>query len=197
MSSVERLLDEYMKEHQSGGVADPVAYLERAAPEDRPELAALIEGYLARAPRQPFDEAAFRDSPAEGTVEALERSLGGAGGLWPALLPRLRARAGFDGVSSWTASPKCSMSETGAPRSSATTTNGVGVLPASGVSDRLLQALAKLIGSTAAELRDAGAALGTGGQAQAGASGALPGPHNATQPHLHPKGRSTGGRAVG
>jgi hypothetical protein len=174
MSQVERLLAEYMEERQSGGEADPVAYLERAAPKDRQELAALIDGYLARAPRQPFDETSFRDSRAEATVEALERSIGGAAGLWPALLPRLRARAGLRrrelverlavalGVGEQRAKVERYYHEM-----------ELGLLPAGGVSSRVLEVLAKLIGSTATELRDAGADLSTGGGAQTAATEAF------------------------
>ena len=42
MTSVGRLLAEYMQEHRRGGDADPIAFLDRAAPGQRNELAALI-----------------------------------------------------------------------------------------------------------------------------------------------------------
>jgi hypothetical protein len=174
MNSVERLLGEYMEEHRSGGDADPLAYLERAAPKDRGELAALIDGYLARAPRRSFDEASYRDSPAEATVEALERSLGGASGLWPALLPRLRARAGLkrrelvDRLAM-----ALGLGERQAKVERYYHQMESGLLPSGGVSDKVLEALAMLIGSTAAELRDAGAALGAGREARATAAEAF------------------------
>ena len=56
MSDVDRLLAEYVAEHRAGGEADPREFLSRASPAERPELAALIDAYLARAPRQQFDE---------------------------------------------------------------------------------------------------------------------------------------------
>ena len=95
MSDVDRLLADYIAEHRAGGEADPRAYLSRASPAERRELAALIDAYLARAPRQPFDQASFRGSSAERTVDELERAIAGQAGLWPALLPRLRDRAGL------------------------------------------------------------------------------------------------------
>ena len=55
MSDVDRLLADYIAEHRAGGEADPREYLSRASPAERAELAALIDAYLARAPRQPFD----------------------------------------------------------------------------------------------------------------------------------------------
>lgn len=167
MSTVKRLLAEYIEEQRRGGDADPLPYLERASPADRHELAALIDGFLARAPRRHFDEAAFRDSRAEATVESLERSIDGSAGLWPALLPRLRARAGLKrrelvehlaaalGVEARQAKVERYYHEM-----------ELGLLPAAGVSDRVLAALAQLIGSTAAELRDAGSSLGAGGESR-------------------------------
>src|SRR5439155_24486559 len=95
MTSVSRLLAEYVREHRHGGESDPIAFLDRAAPDQRRELAALIDAYLARAPRSEFDEARFRDSPAEATVDVLQRAITGESGLWPAVLPRLRKRAGL------------------------------------------------------------------------------------------------------
>lgn len=174
MSDVDRLLAEYIEEHRSGGGADPLAYLDRATPEQRRELAALIDGYLSRAPRRPFDDAAFRDSPTEATVEALERSLGGASGLWPALLPRLRARAGLrrrELVERLAVALEVSQHQAKVERYYHEME--IGLLPAAGVSDRVLEALAKLIGSTAAALRDAGSAITASGGTRDAASEAF------------------------
>src|SRR5215213_3287884 len=94
MSDVDRLLGEYIAAHRAGQTADPAAYLARApSDEDREELAALIDGYLARAPRRRWDPDAFHGSSAERVAEGLERAIGGAAGLWPVELPRLRERA--------------------------------------------------------------------------------------------------------
>ena len=87
MTDVDRLLADYIAEHRAGGEADPREYLSRASPAQRTELAALIDAYLARAPRQSFDEAAFRGSGAERTVDELERAIAGQAGLWPAVAP--------------------------------------------------------------------------------------------------------------
>src|SRR2546422_635901 len=95
MTSVQRLLAEYVEQHRRGTEPDPVSFLDRAPSGQRRELAALIDAYLARAPRRAFDEAAFRESSAPATVEHLQRSITGASGLWPVLLPRLRRRAGI------------------------------------------------------------------------------------------------------
>ena len=52
MSSVQRLLSAFIEEHRAGGDADPSAYLERVPYRERLALAALIDAYLARAPRR-------------------------------------------------------------------------------------------------------------------------------------------------
>ena len=65
MTDVDQLLAEFIAEDRAGGVADPSAYLARASDEGaRAELSALLDGYLARAPRRAFDRAAFTASPA-------------------------------------------------------------------------------------------------------------------------------------
>ncbi|HLH65185.1 MAG TPA: hypothetical protein VKV27_05740 [Solirubrobacteraceae bacterium] len=157
MTAVQRLFEDYVREHRSGGEADPRAFLRRAPAGDRRELEALIDAYLARSPRQEFDAGRFRGSSAERTVDALERVLGGQSGLWPALLPRLRHRAGLRRshlVEQLAAA-------LGVPDRAAKV--GVyyhrmeqGTLPSSGVSMRVLQALGALLGESAHELSRAG-----------------------------------------
>jgi hypothetical protein len=160
MSDVDRLFTEYVSEHQAGGEADPRSFLARASPDDRAELAALIDGYLIRAPRQEVDPETFRGLPAERTVDELERVIGGQSGLWPALLPRLRDRIGLKrselveqlaqalGVanrSEKVASYYHEMEQ--------------GLLPESGVAERVLEALGRLVGESAETLREAGRAV--------------------------------------
>ncbi len=163
MSSAQRLLAAYIEEHRREGDADPLAFLDRASPDDRDELAALIDAYLARAPRREFDEAKYRDSASEQTVDALQRAITGSSGIWPVLLPRLRERAGLKrrelvrglaealGVGSKTDKVERYYHEM-----------EQGMLPARGVSDRVLEALASLVGSTARGLREAGQRLAAG-----------------------------------
>ena len=163
MSSIETLFAEYMAEHRSGGSADPLEYLSRAAPTERRELAALIDGYLARARRTPLAQHPPPSPRAEATIDALSRSIGGAAGLWPALLPRLRDRAGLkrrDLVEQLARALGVSKRESKVERYYHEME--LGLLPAGGVSDRVLDALAKLLRTTAAELRDAGRTLGDG-----------------------------------
>jgi choline dehydrogenase-like flavoprotein len=168
MADVEKLLQEFIEEDRAGGAADPLDYLQRAEGTDRAELETLIDGYLARAPRRPFDRDAFIRSPARAVAEELGRALGGASGTWPALLPRLRHRAQLrrsDVVARLA-------SELGAGRDQADKVARYyhemeqGLLPASGVSDRVLEALGAIVGASAAALRGAGRDVG-------GAAGAV------------------------
>ncbi len=160
MRGVDRLFRDYVAEYRAGLGADPQAYLREVAPADRAELVALIDGYLSRAPRRAFDPGAFPGSSAEQTVDMLDRALVGESGLWPALLPELRHRAGLKRADLVTR---------------LTTALGVvgreskvgdyyhrmeqGRLAPAGVSDRVLGALGELLGESAEALRLAGSAL--------------------------------------
>jgi hypothetical protein len=168
MADVEKLLHEFIAADRETGPADPLEYLRRVEGTDRAELEALIDGYLARAPRRSFDRAAFAGSPARAVAEELGRSLGGASGTWPALLPRLRHRARLrraDVV-------RRLAEELGAAEPQIAKVARYyhemeqGTLPAAGVSDRALEALGRVVGVTAERLREAGRATG----------GAAPGP---------------------
>ena len=171
MSDVERLLQEFVREDREGGEADPLAYLRRVEAEDRAELEALIDAYLARAPRRAFEPEAFEASGARAVTEEIGRSLGGVSGEWPALLPRLRHRARLKRAEVVAALA----SELGASGAQAEKVAGYyhgmerGTLPADGVSDRVLEALGRVVGATAERLREAGRAAG--GSAPPGSAG--------------------------
>ena len=167
MPDVERLLQEFIAEDRAGGVADPLAYLERVTGEDRAELEALIDGYLARAPRRAFDRDAFEESPARAIAEEVGRALGGVSGRWPVVLPRLRHRARLrrtDVVRLLAAELDAEAQVEKIARYYHEMEHGT--LPAGGVSDRVLVALGRVMNVTAAHLRAAGKSVG----------GAAPGP---------------------
>jgi hypothetical protein len=161
MPDVEQLLREFIAEDRCGGDADPLVYLARVEGNDRAELEALIDGYLARAPRAPFDRDDFAASQARAIAEEVGRALGGASGAWPVVLPRLRHRARLrraDVVQRLA-------HELGAERSVdkvARYYHGMeqGTLPADGVSDRVLEALGRVLDVAANRLREAGATAG-------------------------------------
>jgi hypothetical protein len=158
MTDVERLLSEYKEAHRSGAEADPRPYLARASGRvDRELLAGLIDAYLSQAERRRFDAAAFGSSRAAAVAEDAQRSLAGAGGLWPALLPRLRGQARLRRAEL--------VAQLAARLGAQSQRDKVGLyyhqmeqglLPEPGVSDTVLEALGKIVGYTAEALRKAG-----------------------------------------
>jgi hypothetical protein len=156
MAQVDELLEEY-KEANRAGSGDPRPFLSRAPAADRAVLAALIEGYLEHAPRREFDRDEFLSSAAAPVAEGIQRSLAGAGGLWPALLPRLRAQARVKRADL--------VRELAARLGAESQQDKVagyyhqmeqGLLPAQGVSDTVLEALGKIVGVAGESLRKAG-----------------------------------------
>jgi len=161
MTDVESLIKQFIAEHESGGDADPRTYLTKANATEREELAALIEGYLMRAPRRRWDPQAYARSGAPEIVDALSRSLQGSAGLWPSLLPRLRQQARLK--------RKEVVSELAARLGSEPDRPKVeryyhqmeqGLLPSEGVSDRVLEALGQIVGQSKEALREAGRSFG-------------------------------------
>ena len=102
-------------------------------------------------------------------AESLEKSLDGVAGLWPAVLPGLRERARLKRAE-LVARLADALGVSGGEKKVADYYHRMeqGTLPASGVSDRVLEALGKLVGTSAAALRRAGqAAAEPGGAAPA------------------------------
>ncbi|MGH2951820.1 MAG: hypothetical protein ACRDKX_07240, partial [Solirubrobacterales bacterium] len=93
MADVERLLSQYIAEHQAGGEASPVEYLDQVEGLDRAQLELLIDEYLQRSPGKEWDPEEFQGSSAAVLADRLTRTFAGEGGRWPVLLPRLRERA--------------------------------------------------------------------------------------------------------
>ena len=158
-TQVDRLFAAYVGEHRQGS-ADPAAYLAQVEGADRRELAALLDGYLARQPRRAFEQEAFDNSNASQLADALHRSLHGEAGMWPVVLPRLRDRAGLseDAVAETLADTLGVPNDRPRVASYYKAMEG-GALPAEGVDNRVLAALGELFGTTAGALRAAGAPL--------------------------------------
>jgi hypothetical protein len=155
MDDLNRLLTEYKEAHRAGE-GDPRPFLERAAPGDRPLLAALIDAFLEQAPRREHPEDAGGGA-ASAVTDEVHRALAGTSGLWPVLLPRLRGRARLRRAEV--------VSQLAARLGAQAQQEKVGLyyhqmeqglLPESGVSDTVLEALGRIVGYTAAALRKAG-----------------------------------------
>jgi hypothetical protein len=150
----QQLLSEFIATYEREGSADPRPYLAQLDGLDRSELRALIEAFLERAPRRRWDPAEFKGSIAERAVVAA-----GAEGGWRLILPQLRDKAklkrkvvvqrlaaalGFAGEEERVAGYYHRMEQ--------------GQLPPQGVSTRVLEALASILGTTVDALRRAGEA---------------------------------------
>ncbi|HEV2874696.1 MAG TPA: hypothetical protein VGW14_06055 [Thermoleophilaceae bacterium] len=156
MDDLNLLFTEYKEAYRTGD-GDPRPFLERAAPADRPLLAALIDAFLEEAPRRELSEDAL-GGQAAAVTDDVHRTLAGTSGLWPALLPRLRGRARLrraEVVSQLAAR----LGAQGRQQEKV----GLyyhqmeqGLLPESGVSDTVLEALGRIVGYTAEALRKAG-----------------------------------------
>jgi hypothetical protein len=153
MSDVDRLFEEFTAARRAGEEASPRVYLAQVEGVDRAELGALIEGYLERAPRRAFSDAAYRGSTAEAAVETLVEG-------WPVVLPRLRdeARLPRDELVQRLAS---ALGLAGREEKVHRYYHQMeqGRLPARGVSSRVLEALGDILGRSADLLRRAGEGL--------------------------------------
>jgi hypothetical protein len=155
MDELNTLFEEY-KQAFRAGEGDPRPFVARAAPADRAMLEALIDAFLEEAPRREHPEGA-RSGPAEAVTDEVQRTLAGASGLWPALLPRLRGRARLrraEVVSQLAAR----LGAQGQQEKVGLYYHQMeqGLLPESGVSDTVLDALGRIVGYTAEALRKAG-----------------------------------------
>lgn len=95
MTSIEQLIGEFIDDWNAGRRPDVLAFLERAAPEDREELATQLETWLEIAPTPAYDEATRLAIASE---PALRSALDAAAAVRAPLaerLPPLRKRAGL------------------------------------------------------------------------------------------------------
>jgi len=166
MADVDRLFGEYIEQHLAGARPNPRDFTDQLAGEQREELVDLIDLYLLDAPSEPWDAAAFRDSPEARALEGFERALRGQAGLLPGILPRLRDRAKLrrDQVVSALAEK---VGASGKEDKVAAYYHQLefGDLPAEGVMDQVFDALGAILGVSGAALRKAGEALAPGGGA--------------------------------
>jgi transcriptional regulator with XRE-family HTH domain len=95
MSDVERVFSDFVDEWSGGRRPQVEDWLERVGPGEREQLAELLTDWLAVAPTPDYDEAMLAQLRADPAVAAVVAGAAGAAGAWPALLPRLRARAGL------------------------------------------------------------------------------------------------------
>lgn len=160
---VQAVFDEFVRGWEAGSPPPPQELLARVPADARRELAGAIDAFLDEAPRRPFDAAAFAASPARAVADDLTEALTGVSGAWPVVLPHLRTRAKLrrsELVSRLAALLGVSASEARVGAYYHEMEHGT--LDPAGVSDRVLEALASLVGTTAAQLREAAKAVAPG-----------------------------------
>jgi transcriptional regulator with XRE-family HTH domain len=155
----DRILSDFIDAWNAGRRPDVDEHLARADEPDREQLLADITAFVAFAPTPAYDDealAAIRAEPAVASAAAAART---GAGLWPALLPRLRERAALSTAQLASAL----VGALGLPADRAPKTRGylerleAGELEPRGLSGRLLDALARLLGVPRDELDGAGA----------------------------------------
>ena len=166
-ATIEALLAEFRAGYEGGERPEIESRLERAPAEQRQTLRERIDLYLMDAPRRAWDPAAYEASLAKQSVERVWESLEGVSGSWPQLLPHLRNRARIRRQAR--VERLAAALGVGDPTERvAEYSNDMehGRLPAAGVSGRVFEALAEIVGTTAEAIRAAGA--GTGPESAAG-----------------------------
>jgi Helix-turn-helix domain len=155
----DRVLSDFIDAWNAGRRPDVDEHLARVDAAQRDELAGDIAAFVAFAPTPDYDDAALAAIRAEPAVAAAAAAARSAGGLWPALLPRLRERAALSTAQLAAAV----VAALGLPADREPKTRGylerleAGALEPRGLSGRVLDALARLLGVPRDDLEAAGA----------------------------------------
>jgi len=164
MPELDRLLGEFADAWNAGERPRVQDFIDRAPAERRDELADLIEAFLAVAPTPRYSEETMAELMREPAVLASVESARGRSGLLPSLLPRLRERARLrrdEVVARLTATLRVPGAEPKMARYLHQLESGT--LEAGGVSRRVLEALASILGARVEEIERAADAPGLGG----------------------------------
>lgn len=174
MSTTEQVLSDFIDAWNAGRRPRVIEYLARV-PEGavRDELADRISTWLELAPTPDYSQATRAEIRAEPIVRRVHEAVGEDAGLWPAVIPELRARAGLSVTDLAARIVQRFVLGGGNAQRTADYLQRMerGELEASRVSRRLLDALGEMLGSSGRALANAGM-LG-GGMRAAGAGGTL------------------------
>jgi hypothetical protein len=159
MAEPRELRDEFAAAFEAGEGPNPRDFVERASAAERQETEALIDRYLMTAPRRKWDPVAYEHSLAKVAVDQVLESMEGVSGTWPELLPALRKRARImrrDLVERLART--LGFGEERQVEKIERYYNGMehGLVPAEGVSARVIDALAGILGADAERIRQAG-----------------------------------------
>ena len=160
MADLERLLEAFVAAFEAGERPDPNEWVEGVSDVERQELSSLIDRYLMTAPRRAWDPKAYETSLAKAAVDQVYESIEGVSGSWPELLPHLRNRARVK-RSELVARLSEALGVGSEPRRLEKVADYYnrmehGWLPAEGVSGRVIEALAGIVGVDPETLRSAG-----------------------------------------
>ncbi|MFA9399946.1 MAG: hypothetical protein ACERKT_02425 [Acidobacteriota bacterium] len=159
---IDELFDRYVASFRAGN-PDPAPVIEELEGADRQVLIELIDAYLDTAPSREWDPEAFAGSRADLVSDSIAVSLEGRSGRWPEVLPHLRREneikrkavtdrlAGALDVTDEAEAEKVRQYYHDMEH---------GNLPAVGVSERVIEALASIFGTSKEKILDAGRALG-------------------------------------
>lgn len=160
MADIDRLIEEFAADHEAGRAVDVAQFLDRVDPSRRQELADRLDRYLMAAPTRRWDPEAFEGSLAQRASDRVYESIEGVSGSWPELLPRLRNQARIKrrelverlaGSLGFAAEPQVAKVGDYYNRMEH------GRLPAAGVSSRVIEALAGILGVEAERIAGSGA----------------------------------------
>lgn len=166
MADLDRLIDELAAAYEAGRDVDPAAVLRRADPDQRQELAARIDSYLMTAPPRKWDPEAYEGSLAQQAVDRVYEAVVAESGSWPEILPALRRAAKIkraDLVPKLAAALGFSAAPQVEKVGAYYHRMEQGRLRPAGVSARVIDALAAILGTEPGRIRAAGSgAAGSG-----------------------------------
>lgn len=161
MTEPDRILNEFIDAWRAGESPDAGAYIDRAPPGARPELARTIEDFLSLAPEPQYDAAAWATLTADPAVARIAAAVESDDAeSWSVLLPRLRERRGLSlDALAGAVSERLGLAAGRQPKARAYLDDlEHDRLVPERLSRRLLDALSTVLGTPAAWLERAGAA---------------------------------------
>lgn len=160
MAEVEQILERFRTDFEAGREPNVADFLGEADPGDRQVLAERIDRYLMNAPRRAWDPVAYEQSREKVVVDRFVAKLETGSGRWKELLPELRNEAQVKrstlverlAAALGVGTGEAQLEKVGDYYNQMEHGN----LPARGVSSRVIEALASIVGVDAEEIRDAG-----------------------------------------
>ncbi len=164
MTSSEAVLSQYIDDWNAGRRPRVEDYLARVDAAQRDELAEQIATYVSWAPTPGYSPEVLHEIRSEPALAQLREATGRQGGLWSVVLPRLRARAGL-GLTELGQRVHGALGLSGGEEKTARYLEDMerDRLDPHGVSQRVLDALGAVLGTSGRDLAEAGD-LGAGGR---------------------------------